>query len=99
MPQTVVSDLLLCQCCGMLAANGDESSCLEYYGHEPHAMRAPAVDQLIAARQAIVVGDPFDGFDWPHGWRCDGCGQWSGPYAMGFTAHVLAGAGVVRATA
>ena len=55
---------LVCECCMMVCANGDESSCRDYYEHT-HQTCSNRV-QVVDVDTVITVG--HIGFD------CDGCG-------------------------
>lgn len=55
----------LCECCAIVAANGDDSGCRSYHEHEDHALNAST---------GYVSVDEYMGED--ETFTCDGCG-WS----------------------
>lgn len=55
----------LCECCAVVAANGDDSGCRDYHEHENHALNATTGPTWV---------DEFMGED--ETFTCDGCG-WS----------------------
>lgn len=62
-------DYALCDCCAIMVANNDESSCRDYYGHTH-----PTVTENF-----VLSGESFEnpsvGFD------CDGCKEWQEEFA------------------
>jgi hypothetical protein len=64
----------------MVAANGDDSSCVDYYGHAEHAL-------TTAPAGHVVIGD-----DLAETWQprtCDGRSQTIEPLGPAFAAWVL----------
>ena len=59
------ADVWVCECCAMMVANGDESSCRDYYGHTH-----PTCDKNIA-RANIEPAYEVGYFDV----NCNGCGS------------------------
>jgi hypothetical protein len=72
--------LVVCECCAMLAANGDESSCRDYFRHERHALTSAPPGHIVIGDDLPVTARPRD---------CDGCGQEIGTYGASFDAAVL----------
>ena len=70
--------LTVCDCCLSLLANGDESSCRDYYGHTHPSGTFPA---------NTVPGDDSDTETRFRAWVCDGCGEDGGVYAH--TVYVI----------
>lgn len=78
MTMTTTDTLALCECCALLIANGDESGCHDYYGHDHQSADVPAHTVLT------------DESDQPcHGFTCDGCQQRQDAYAYRLWADVL----------
>lgn len=65
---TIDGTLYVCECCAFAIANCDESACLHFYGHEPHAMTAWQAGPLA------LVGDSEEHLS-RFAWLCDGCDQ------------------------
>lgn len=78
MPMTAIAMVRLCECCAIFVANGDESSCRDYFHHTHRTPEVPA---------NTVVGDDW-GYadDW---WHCDGCDTEQMPYSTRWHCDVL----------
>lgn len=55
----------VCDCCALMIANGDDSSCRDYYGHDHPTCNLP---------WAVIDGDPEEVWSC-YVWTCDGCGS------------------------
>ena len=78
MPMRTVATYPVCECCLLVTANGDDSSCRDYHGHEHET-----ANYGIEPGEDIVPGDVItDGMI-----RCFGCGD---DAIQAGTVHLLA---------
>lgn len=75
---TITEELSLCDCCALLVANADESSCRDYYGHTHKSAELPA--------GTVIAGEEVESY---RGFHCDGCDQDMLPMANEWPAVVL----------
>lgn len=63
----IADEQKICACCAIKVANDDESGCLDYYHHTPHAMRNPTF-----VGNYVIAGEREESFT---AFTCAGCGQ------------------------
>lgn len=78
MTMTQTDVLGLCDCCALMLANGDESGCRDYHGHEHPSIEVPVHTVLTDESDQPV-----------HGFVCDGCHTEQGAFAYRLWATVL----------
>ena len=78
MTMTAIREATVCECCLLVIANGDDSGCRDYYGH----------DHATCSLPGAVVGDA-EGYDRWQPWTCEGCGTDLLPGATAYGVDVL----------
>ena len=77
-------NLLVCECCALMAENGDESACRHYFNHtENDHPEGTGVDY------SYVLTTPDGDTEWSK-WTCDTCAGERLPGAVRFTYEYVA---------
>lgn len=75
---TITDTHQVCECCALMIASGDESSCRDYWGHAHRSCELPH-DVLNGDEDYDTVGE----------WVCDGCQIWQSTYSIRYHTVTL----------